>query len=352
MQVENVNAKPSIQQKKIKLPDIAKLKGYFQGLLLTSVIAFIATKLVIYPFLNVMGTMIIAILIGMVWKALMGYEASAEKGITLSSKVLLRAGIILLGVRLELSQIVEAGPVFLLVDLIVVAVTLVFMLPLVRLLKVDKHLGTLISVGTAICGAAAIMAVSSLINSKKENNALAVAYIALFGTIGALLYIFVYQLIEIDPYIYGIFSGATLQELAHVIAASAPGGETASDTAMLVKLGRVALLVPVALVITPFFSSKTKSKQSFRNLPIPWFIFGFLFMSVLGAIGVIPQQIKDFMVFSSTFLLTMAMAGLGLSTKFDEFKKAGWKPGLLGFIGFVALMGLGILIAYFYNLSR
>ncbi|MED3907544.1 YeiH family protein [Geobacillus thermodenitrificans] len=346
MQIENIKTKVLLKKKKVNPLHTAKLKGYFQGVLLTGIIAFIATRLVVYPFFNIMGTMIIAILIGMLWKVLMGYELSAEKGISFSSKILLRIGIILLGVRLDISQIIGTGPLFLFIDLVVVTSTLAFMLLLVRTLKIDKYLGTLISVGTAICGAAAIMAISSLINSKNENNALAVAYIALFGTIGSLLYILTYQLVGMDPYKYGIFSGATLQELAHVIAASAPGGQTSSDTAMLVKLGRVALLVPVALVIAPFFPNKTKSNRFLRDIPIPWFIFGFLFMGIIGATGIIPKQLKDFIVFASTFLLTMAMAGLGLSTKFSEFKKTGWKPGLLGLIGFVFLINTAGWIVY------
>ncbi|MBD1380602.1 YeiH family protein [Metabacillus arenae] len=347
MQAEKVNSNTSFPHQKVKLDGLPKYKGYLQGLFLTSMIAFISTQLVQFPVLSVMGSMIIAILIGMGWKVLLNYETSAEKGITFSSKILLRAGIILLGVRLELTQIIKEGPMILLIDVSVVAITMAVMLGIGKLLKMDRHLSALISVGTAVCGAAAIMAVAPVIHCRKEYNALAVAYIAIFGTIGALLYIFFFQLTDADPYLYGIFSGATLHELAHVIAASTPGGNISIDSAMMVKLGRVALLVPVALLLGHFFSPMNKTKKSFRDLPIPWFIFGFLFMSIIGTAGVIPSFLIEPITYLSTFLLTMAMAGLGLSTKFSEFKKAGWRPSILGFIGFSTLVGLGFILLLF-----
>lgn len=320
-------------------------KGFMQGITLTAIIAFLANQLAKLPIFSIMGPMIIAILLGMTWKIFYGYQPEATNGINFSSKRLLRVGIILLGIRLQLIQIYEAGLTILLVDITVVAFTIIVMILIGRILKIDKDLSVLLSVGTAVCGAAAIMAMAPIIKSKNELNALAVAYIALFGTIGSLVYIFIYQVVAIDPYHYGVLVGSTLHELAHVIAASTPGGIVAEDTAMMVKLGRVALLVPVGFIIGSVFSSKQLiEKKSFRDLPIPWFIVGFLIMSILNTLSIIPNSIVQPLIYMSSFLLTMAMAGLGLSTEFKEFTKAGWRPSFLGLIGFILLVCLGVLV--------
>ncbi|MFX3624980.1 MAG: YeiH family protein [Ectobacillus sp.] len=333
----------------VKLKRFSVSNGHVQGIALTAVIAFLAVQVAKLPVFSIMGAMILAILIGMIWRIVMGFEKQAAKGIAFSSKILLRAGIILMGVRLQLMQIYEAGLGMIMIDIVVVASTIIVMMSIGRLLKLNRHVATLVSVGTAVCGAAAIMAVAPLIKSKPEQNALSVAYIALFGTIGSLLYIFSYQFLSIDPYVYGLLTGATLHELAHVIAASAPGGDAASETAMMVKLGRVALLVPVAMCLGYLFSKASPQqnrteKRSFRDLPIPWFIFGFLFMSVLNTFHVIPQTMIGPLIYISTFFMAMAMAGLGLNTDFCEFKRAGWRLSVLSLLGCLFIAALGIVL--------
>jgi uncharacterized integral membrane protein (TIGR00698 family) len=322
-----------------------KGKEYVRGIILTLVLALVANQIAQLPFFSIMGIMIISIILGMLWRAMMGVQQQASLGITFSSKILLRAGIILMGLRLNLSQIFESGLSVLLIDSIVIVFTLIVMIGLGKLLKIDPHLNTLIAVGTAICGAAAIVAVASVIKSKKEYTALAVACIAILGTIGALGYIFLYPVMELDSYSYGVLVGSTLHELAHVIAAAIPGGEVSSETAILVKLGRVALLIPVAIVIGFIFSKKDsrrlRGNTQLKNLPIPWFIFGFLGMSCLNTYIPLPEILVNTLVLVSVFLLSMAMAGLGLGIKFGDFKQVGLKPVIVGVIGFVALAALG-----------
>ncbi|RBW70130.1 YeiH family protein [Bacillus taeanensis] len=325
-------------------------KGFVRGLLLTLVLAIIAGQLAKLPFLSIMGIMILSILLGMSWKSVMSVPTGAAPGITFSSKILLRAGIILMGLRLNLEQIVNAGLSVFLIDVIVIAFTLVVMMSLGKALSIDKHLSALIAVGTAVCGAAAIVAVAPLIKGKKEYTALAVACIAILGTVGAILYILLYPLLGLNSYSYGVLVGATLHELAHVIAAAIPGGEVSSETALLVKLGRVALLIPVALILGFIFSrndgTKTAEKKSFKDLPVPWFIFGFLAMSVVNTLQLLSASVTNALIFISIYLLSMAMAGLGLSINFGDFKKVGIKPVIVGILGFMALSLLSPFLLY------
>jgi uncharacterized integral membrane protein (TIGR00698 family) len=257
-----------------------------------------------------------------------------------------------MGLRLNLGQIVEAGVSVFLVDAIVITFTLVVMIYLGKAFSVDRHLSGLIAVGTAVCGAAAIVAVAPLIKSKKEYTALAVAVIAILGTIGALAYIFLFPFIDLDNYMYGVLVGATLHELAHVIAAAVPGGEISSETAILVKLGRVALLIPVAIIMEYLFSRKQlnvkKEKKSIKELPIPWFIFGFLAMSIVNTLGWISEYFTNILILISVYLLSMAMAGLGLSINFGDFKKVGFKPIFVGVLGFLCLTAIGPFLLYLF----
>jgi uncharacterized integral membrane protein (TIGR00698 family) len=324
-------------------------KEQIQGVTLTLVLAIVAGQIVRLPFFSIMGVMIVSILLGMTWKSLMGVQITMNPGIAFSSKKLLRVGIILMGLRLNLTQIAEAGFSIILIDAIVITFTLIVMLSLGKMLKVQKHLSALIAVGTAVCGAAAIVAVAPLIKSKKEYTALAVACIAILGTVGAIFYIFLYPFLGWDDYSYGVVVGATLHELAHVIAAAVPGGDVSGETAILVKLGRVALLIPVAFVMEYLFTrnkQKTKEKKAFKDLPIPWFILGFLLMSVINTVGWISSSITSLLILVSVYLLSMAMAGLGLSINFSDFKQVGPKPIVVGVVGTVLLGLIGPLLLY------
>jgi uncharacterized integral membrane protein (TIGR00698 family) len=351
MELQKIKA-DIVKERAVKLKEV-KGKEYVRGILLTLVLALVANQIVQLPFFSIMGIMIISIILGMLWAGIMDAQPGANHGITFSSKYLLRAGIILMGLRLNLFQIFESGLTILFIDAIVIVFTLVVMIGLGKLLKVDLHLNTLIAVGTAICGAAAIVAVASVIKSKKEFTALAVACIAILGTIGALGYIFLYPVLNLDSYSYGVLVGSTLHELAHVIAAAVPGGEVSSETAIIVKLGRVALLIPVAIMIGYIFSKlgseNVKEKSSIKNLPVPWFIFGFLAMSCINTFILLPEQLVNGLLILSVFLLSMAMAGLGLGIKFSDFKKVGFKPVLVGVIGFIALTALGPILLLLIN---
>ncbi|SNX75214.1 uncharacterized integral membrane protein (TIGR00698 family) [Bacillus oleivorans] len=320
------------------------IHGLIRGVVLTFVLTLIADQMAALPFFSIAGIMIISVLLGMTWSSLMGAQANASIGIGFSSKYLLRLGIILMGLRLNLTEIAAAGVSVIIIDVIVVAFTLVIMIYLGKAFNIDQHLSALIAVGTAVCGAAAIVAVSSVLKSKKEYTALAVACIAILGTIGAIVYIILFPVLDLDSKTYGVLVGATLHELAHVIAAAVPLGAAGMDNAILTKLGRVALLVPVTLILGFMFSKTSGSqnpKKGLKDLPIPWFIFGFLAMSVVTTFHLIPNGVTQFLIEVSVYLLAMAMAGLGLSINFKDFKQVGVRPVIVGVLGFLALAGIG-----------
>ncbi|KIL72604.1 putative membrane protein YeiH [Bacillus badius] len=326
-----------------------QFRGAAKGVSLTLLIAIVAGLIAKLPFFQIMGMMILSILIGMIWKNTAQVKQDYQQGIQFSSKVLLRAGIILLGFRLNLLDIAAAGYAVLATDVLVITFTMLFILLLGKAFKLDKQLSMLIAAGTAICGAAAIIAVAPIMKNKQEHTAIAVSCIAILGTIGALLYIFLFPYLPVSKYEYGVLTGATLHELAHVVAAAVPGGEESSQAAIVVKLGRVLLLIPVALVISLIVNRKELAEKGLKSLPVPWFIFGFLFTSFINTLHFLPDSIVSYCLLLSTYLLAMGMAGLGLNVNYKDFAKEGIKPAAVAVAGFAGLLALSPLILWIFR---
>lgn len=330
--------------------------GFILGLAITFAIAIIAKYLAQLPFLSIMGQLVIAILIGMVWRATISVPKHSLAGIQFSSKKLLRYGIILLGMRLNLSDIIHAGGKVFLLAVINIVFTLLVVYGISRLFKVEKRLGILTACGTAICGAAAVVAISPQIKSNDDETAIGAATVAILGTIFTLLYTMLYPVLGLTPNGYGIFSGATLHEIAHVIAATDPVGKDAVDIAVIVKLTRVALLVPVAILIGIWFNRSSQSapndgkKSSWKSIPIPWFILGFLAMSAINSFGIFSASVSNTVVLIAYMLIAMAMAGLGLNVNIATFRRLGLKSFAAGLIGSVLLSLLGYGLVYAFDL--
>ncbi len=321
--------------------------GYVRGLFLTLSLALVAKAAVQIPYLDIMGQLVIAILLGMAWRYFVGTKEAAAAGIGFSSKVLLRAGIILLGMRLDLGDVIHAGTNVLMIAVSGVVVTLVVVYALARLWKVESRLGLLTACGTAICGAAAVGAIGTQLKAKHDEMAVSTAVVALLGTAFTLMYTLIYPQLGFTQQEYGVFSGATLHEIAHVLAAAAPAGSIALESAVVVKLTRVILLVPVAAVIGWVSDRKQGSrekKRSWRTLPIPWFVFGFLGMSGLNSLHLIPIYVAEQIVVVAYLLMGMAMAGLGLGVNMAAFRKYGLRAFAAGLIGSLLLTALGFVL--------
>ncbi|MED0676568.1 YeiH family protein [Aneurinibacillus thermoaerophilus] len=329
---------------------------FLLGIGLTLLIAVVAKYVAMLPLLSIIGQLVIAILLGMLWRSTLPVPERAHSGITFSSKKLLRWGIILLGMRLNLSDIIASGPKVFTIAAADIAFALLVVYWLTRLFNVDRKLGMLTACGTAICGAAAVAAVAPQVKADEKETAVGVAIIAVLGTLFTLAYTLLYPVLGLTEKGFGVFSGATLHEIAHVIAAAAPGGQAAMDIAIIVKLTRVALLVPVAILIGWWFQ-RHAAKQAGQNgdkrtsLQIPWFILGFLLMSGVNTLGIIPENVAAQIVTAAYLLIAMAMAGLGLNIEASAFKKMGARPFWAGFIGSILLSLFGFALVCFLRLS-
>jgi len=324
-----------------------KMNGWLKGVSLTLLLALIAMVLAQLPGLNTIGPLIIAVVLGMAANHLLSIHPSTSPGVSFSAKQLLRAGVILLGLRLDFHLIMLSGLPLLGFSAINILLTLWIVYSLGRRMQLDRSLSLLLASGTSICGASAIAAIGSQTSAKQDAISLSVVTIALAGTLCTIAISLLFPFLDVSASTFGLFAGLTLHEIAHVMAASSPGGEAAVDLALLAKLCRVALLVFVALGIQLWLHRSEHSSHLSRSQKgggiFPWFIIGFLLMGGIRSLSVLPTIVIHGLLFIATFLLTMAMAGMGLVVKLSQLRDYGIKPLIVVSLGTTALIILGFL---------
>ncbi len=286
-----------------------------------------------------LSPMVVGIVIGMLYANSLrnNLPPTWTPGISFCSKRVLRTGIILYGFKLTFQDVMQVGVPAIAIDAVMVCGTIGLGLLVGRLLKIDREIALLTSCGSAICGAAAVLGVDGAIRPKPYKTAVAVATVVIFGTLSMFLYPFLYRVgvFGLSPGMMGLFTGATVHEVAHVVGASNAMGPEVSNTAIIVKMIRVMMLVPVLLVIA-YTVAKSVSRQApdgetcgKSRISIPWFAILFLVMIGFNSLDLLPDGVVEWINQLDTFLLTMAMAALGAETSIDKFKKAGAKPFLL-----------------------
>lgn len=295
--------------------------------------------------------MIIGIILGMLYANSLrnNLPDTWVPGIQFCSKKVLRIGIILYGFRLTFQDIVSVGVSGIIIDVIIVTTTILGGIYIGKLLKMDKDTALLTSVGSGICGAAAVLGAESTIRTQPYKTAVAVATVVIFGTISMFIYPIAYRtgIFDLTPQEMGIYSGATLHEVAHAVGAGNAMGTEIANVSIIVKMIRVMLLVPVLLILG-FWVAKNKSEGNGAQkgkLNIPWFALGFLVVIGINSLDLLPTPVVDGINYIDTFMLTMAMAALGAETSIDKFKKAGAKPFILAFCLYAWLIAGGYLLS-------
>lgn len=292
--------------------------------------------------------MIIGIILGMLYANSLRNHLPETwvPGIQFCSKKLLRLGIILYGFRLTFQDIANVGTAGILIDVIVVAVTILGGIYLGRLLKMDKEIALLTSVGSGICGAAAVLGAESTIQTKPYKTAVAVATVVIFGTISMFLYPVLYRagVLNLTPDEMGIFAGSTLHEVAHAVGAGNAMGDDIAKVTIIVKMIRVMLLIPVLFILAYWVAVRARravagaTASAKGKIAVPWFAVGFLAIIAFNSFNLLPAEAVDIINYIDTFLLTMAMVALGAETSIDKFKRAGAKPFILAALIYVWLL--------------
>ena len=321
--INGLERKPAVNRNKLILPRIG-------GLSFTFAIALLSLGLSRIPGIAFLGQLTIALAIAVIYRQIFGYPERIRTGIQFSSKTLLRLAIVLYGLKLNVDVVIREGMGLLALGAGSVVVSICAMMLLSRWLKADRSLALLLGIGTGVCGAAAIAAVSPVLKAKEEDTSISIGIVSLIGTIFAVGYSFIQPLLSLNTQTYAVWSGISLHEIAHVVLAVAPAGESAMATALLAKLSRVFLLAPLILALMLWV--RNRNGENGRGKPeFPWFLLGFLLMSLAGSylagsVVPVPDALFDAANHVTAFFFTMAMAGLGLNVDVKTLRGKWFRP--------------------------
>ena len=315
-----------------------ELKILLPGIGLASIVAIAALISSSLQTQKVISPLLIAIIIGIIIRNTVSVSKAFEPGISFSAKKILRLAVVLLGLKLSFSQILSIG-----IDGISIIVfgsigTFLFTCWLGAKLGVDYRLTQLIAVGTSICGASAVAATTPIIGTSEEDVAYAIATITGLGTLAIIGYPILQEFIQLSPIEFGVWSGASIHEVAQVVAASFQQGAVSGEIATVIKLSRVLLIIPVIVLIS--FQKMTSGKEfSFGVIlgSIPWFVCAFIFLSLLNSVGLFSDNLKFLILNLNQFFLCLSMAGMGLITQLRKLASVGMRPLCLAVISWVFL---------------
>ncbi|MBC2244051.1 putative sulfate exporter family transporter [Listeria booriae] len=320
-----------------------KETGFWIGILVTLACSLAGKYLALLPGLQLIGALVIALILGMLVQVSRTVVVSAQPGTGFISNKFLRLGIILLGFRLNLEALADSGLKTIVLAIVVVAFTIMTVYFLCKWLKVEDSLGLMAACGCGICGAAAVMGVSPQVKAKNDDAVLAVAVVCILGTVFTLIEVGLKPVLGMTPTQFGVMTGSSLHEIAHAVAAGGAGGTQALDASIIMKLSRVLLLAPVAVIVGIIAQRKAKATTDEKSkLPIPWFMGGFLLTSAIGTFVAMPVELLNGLVSVAYICLGMAMAALGMSVNFQVIIRRGGRVFLAATIGSVALLALSI----------
>jgi uncharacterized integral membrane protein (TIGR00698 family) len=264
-------------------------------------------------------------------------------GLKFCQQRLLRLGIVLYGIRLTVGDLSNLGPRALALDMTVIFSVLVIGNWLgTRVFGLDRDTAMLVSAGSGICGAAAVLATERVIESESHKVSVAVATVVVFGTIAMFLYPVLYPLTGFTERQFGIYTGATVHEVAQALAAGRAVSQAASDTAVITKMLRVLLLAPVLVIISRLRSRGGTGAS--KTIKFPWFVFWFGAVIVAQSFVAVPPAVRKNLIDLDTILLSSAMFALGTATRWQQLKQAGTRPLLLAAVIFCGLVSGGWLI--------
>lgn len=290
----------------------------------------------------------LAIVIGMVIGNTVGTRlpASIAPGIVTAQRTLLRLGVMLYGLRISFQQIAAIGPEGLLIDLVVV-VGVIALASLLgrRVFGIDRQTSLLTGIGSAICGAAAVLALERVLKAEPDKVAIAIATVVLFGTLDIFLYPLLYPYLGMTTHQFGLFTGASVHEVAQVVAVGNAIDPTTADTAVIVKLTRVMLLVPV-LFVFGWLETRGRVDGGGLRAAIPWFALGFVAVAAFNSLIAIPPAIRQGLLTFDVLVLATAMAALGLETRWAKLRALGPKPLLLAGVLWLCLIGAGAALVH------
>ncbi len=293
-------------------------------------------------FVPLVGASVIALFAGTLIRNAIGTPAALLPGVEFTLRRLLRLAIILLGTTLSFAEVVSLGSA----SFLVICVTVVLALGLTGLfgkwVQAPPGLVSLIGAGTAICGATAVLTVGPIIEAKEEEIAFAVTTIFLFNMVAVVVYPLLGHLLALPDLTFGIWAGAAIHDTSSVMAASLAFSEPAGRAAVVVKLTRTLMLVPLALV----FGIVAHRHRRVSVVGIfPWFVLWFVLAAGLSTLGLFGPETARVTGLLAKFLVIMVMAAVGLGADLRRMREIGLRPFYIGLFAsvLIAAVSLGLI---------
>lgn len=323
------------------------IKKKTPGILFAACIAVPAWMLgTLFP---VVGSPVFGILLGMLmafWKR----PVFLNEGIQYTAKKVLQDSIILLGFGMNLFHVFEVGRQTLVLMAFTLTAAFVTAYAAGRLLELDGNTKTLIGVGSAICGGSAIAAAAPVIRASDEDVAHSISTIFLYNVIAAFLFPFLGHMFGMSDQSFGLWAGTAVNDTSSVVAAGYSFSNAAGNLAVIVKLTRTLMIVPVTLFLAVYTARKSSAdrEETFHFSKIfPWFVLGFLAASVLTTFLPLPNALCGFLSQIGKFMIVMAMSSIGLNTDLIKLIRNGMRPILLGFLCWAALSVTSLSVQHF-----
>nr|WP_269453644.1 putative sulfate exporter family transporter [Pseudoclavibacter sp. 13-3] len=336
-----------------------RLAALWPGLLLCAVGTAVAFGVV--RLLPGMSPMLTAIILGVLVRNVFRLQSRLEPGIAYAAKRILRIGVVLLGLQLMLGDILALGPGLILVVVCVVTVGILTTVAVGRWMGMKRTQVLLIGGGFSICGAAAVAAVDGVLDDDDEEEVVtAVALVVIFGTLMIPLVPLVAGTIGLSDHQTGLWAGASVHEVAQVVAVGGTVSSTALAAAVIVKLARVLMLAPVLTVVGLWRRVGTRRaaatglaasdesptgrgiRQTHRPPIMPLFVAGFIAMVAIRSLGIVPPAVVAAASVAQSVLLAAAMFALGAGVKISMFRRIGPKPFILAVIATLVVGGIGL----------
>lgn len=299
--------------------------------------------------LPIVGGPVFGIVLGMIVAMLLKPEKRFTPGVKFAGRQVLQLSIVLLGATLQLGQVVGSGLHSLPLMLGTLVITLVAAYVLGLALRIDRDLRRLLGIGTAICGGSAIAALSSVIDVSETEVAYAISTVFLFNVAAVLTFPWIGHLMALTQHAFGLWAGTAINDTSSVVAAGYVYGHAAGNEAVVVKLTRTTLIIPIVMFYAGkrlWKAGKTGEGVAWAKI-IPWFILWFVVAAVLNTVGAIPSMLHPAITQAALFLIVVALTGVGLSANAQAIRAAGFRPLVLGFLLWATIAASSLAIAHY-----
>ncbi len=332
-------------------PVTARVLAPVPGVALAVVLGLAATLVgATWPAL---GAPVLAVVAGVLLSpVVVGRGQLLGPGVTLAKGRLLQVAVVLLGAQLSLQQVARVGVSSLPVMLGTLVLCLVLAWLVGRALHVDGDLRTLIGVGTAICGASAIAAVTPTIRARSVDTTYAVSTIFLFNVLAVLVFPPLGHLLGLGQEQFGLFAGTAVNDTSSVVAAATSYGAAAADQAVVVKLVRTLMIIPIVVGLSVLVARRADPGE--QPAPagrvgrllglVPWFLVGFLVVVAANSLGLVPDGAQGAIRQTAVFLVATALAAIGLSTDVAALRRTGLRPLVLGLVLWLAVTASSLVL--------